>query len=314
MAISDIKEIRLLPSLAVARFGSSPEPMDNYDVVLPPHDPAHGQDGTGFRSLVPAPTLTVVDGRISQESTPDRVAFRDAEGRVRPVAPFLEIWARFEDDGDLEPLTRQHLSGLNLNPRDVRWRVEVVNQKAFRRTGDPNDRVIATVDDIRDHTRRPLEGSAGNFKAGKSIPFGYVQYIEPTLEFPEIRLRFTPAAGRVFGPRAGDPNLADDVYDSAKGNWDNYRDDLPNVPIGIVPAASMPAAKTASVSVILTMPAMALSRSTCGSMASSARPTRIWRQGRRISHLTAITCAPPAMSSSRSCTGMKFPEMCHALK
>ena len=81
MAISDIKEIRLLPSLAIARFGSSPEPMDNYDVVLPPHDPANGQDGTGFRSLVPAPTLTVVDGRISQEFTPDRVAFRDAEGR-----------------------------------------------------------------------------------------------------------------------------------------------------------------------------------------------------------------------------------------
>jgi hypothetical protein len=72
MAISDIKEIRLLPSLAIARFGSSPEPMDNYDVVLPPHDPATGQDGTGFRNLVPAPTLTVVDGRITQESTPDR--------------------------------------------------------------------------------------------------------------------------------------------------------------------------------------------------------------------------------------------------
>ena len=215
MAISDIKEIRLLPSLAIARFGSSPEPMDNYDVVLPPHDPGNGQDGTGFRSLVPAPTLIVVDGRITQESTPDRVRFRDAQGRVKPVAPFLEIWARFEDGGNLEPLTLQHLADLNLKPSDISWRVEVVNQKAFRRTGDANDRVTATVDDIRDHKRKSLEGSAGNFKAGKSIPFGHVQYIEPTAEFPEIRLRFTPAAGRVFGPRAGDPNLADDVYDAA---------------------------------------------------------------------------------------------------
>ena len=40
----------------------------------------------------------------------------------------------------------------------------------------------------------------------------------------------------MFGPRAGDPNLADDVYDAAAGNWDNYRDDLPNVPIGTNPS------------------------------------------------------------------------------
>lgn len=235
MAVNDIKEIRILPSLAIARFGSSPEPMDNYDIVLPQRDVANGRDGTGFRTLAPAPTLNVVDGRISQESTPTHVAFRDAQGRVKPVAPFLEVWARFEDDGDLEPLTMQHLADLNLDSRAVSWRIEVVNQKACRRTGDANDRVTATIDDIRDHVRRPLEGTAGNFKAGKSIPFGSVQYIEPTQEFPEIRLRFTPAAGRVFGPNAGDPNLADDVYDSARGNWDNYRDDLPNVPLGTNP-------------------------------------------------------------------------------
>lgn len=235
MAIADIKEIRLLPSLAIARFGSSPEPMDNYDVVLPPHDPGNGQSGTGFRSLVPAPTLIVVDERITQESTPDRVRFRDAQGRVKPTAPFLEIWARFEDNGNLEPLTLQHLTDLNLTPSDISWRVEVVNQKAFRRTGDANDRVTATVGDIRDHARKPLAGGAGNFKPGKSIPFGHVQYIEPTADFPEIRLRFTPASGRVFGPRADDPNLADDVYDANTGNWDNYRDDLPNIPVGTSP-------------------------------------------------------------------------------
>jgi len=235
MAIADIKEIRLLPSLAIARFGSSPEPMDNYDVVLPPHDPGNGQNGTGFRSLVPAPTLIVVEGRITQESTPDRVRFRDAQGRVKPIAPFLEIWARFEDNGNLEPLTLQHLADLNLTPSDIGWRVEVVNQKAFRRTGDANDRVTATVGDIRDHERKSLAGSAGNFKPGKSIPFGHVQYIQPTADFPEIRLRFTPASGRVFGPRTDDPNLADDVYDANTGNWDNYRDDLPNIPIGTSP-------------------------------------------------------------------------------
>lgn len=235
MAIIDIKEIRLLPSLAIARFGSSPEPMDNYDVVVPPHDPANGQHGTGFRNLVPAPTLTVVDRRITQEITPDRVRFRDSQGRVKPVAPFLEVWARFADDGNLEPLTVQHLTDLNLKPSDISWNVEVVNQKAFRRTGDINDRIAVTVDEIRDHARKPLDGRAGNFKPGKSIPFGHVQYIEPTTAFPEIRLRFTPAAGRVFGSRAGDPNLTDDVYDAAAGNWDGYRDGLSNTPLGTNP-------------------------------------------------------------------------------
>ena len=250
MAISDIKEIRLLPSLAIARFGSSPEPMDNYDVALPPHDPANGQDGTGFRSLAPAPTLTVVDGRISQESTPDRVAFRDAEGRVKPVAPFLEVWARFEDGGNLEPLTLQHLADLNLGPSDISWRVEVVNQKAFRRTGDANDRVTATVDDIRDHTRRPLKGNAGNFKAGKSIPFGHVQYIEPTLDFPEIRLRFTPAAAACSGPAPVIPTLPTMSTTQPQEIGTTIVTICQTCRLAPIPAAFMPAAKIASVSAI----------------------------------------------------------------
>ena len=85
--ITDIKEIRILPSLAVGRFGSSPDPMDNYEVQL------DANDLTGFQKLVPAETLTVdrATGEITESVTPAApVKFRDENGRIRPVAPFFE--------------------------------------------------------------------------------------------------------------------------------------------------------------------------------------------------------------------------------
>jgi hypothetical protein len=53
MAISEIKELRILPPLAIARFGSSPEPLENY--TLEPNS----SDRFGYRKIQPAPTLVV---------------------------------------------------------------------------------------------------------------------------------------------------------------------------------------------------------------------------------------------------------------
>ena len=211
----DIVELRLLPPMAIARFGSSEEPMDNYEVVTPP--------GTAARTLAPADTLFIdpLSGAVSRAATPATVRFRDAAGRIRPVSPFIEIWARFTPDGELKPLTLEHLESLELTAADVHWRVEVGNLKAARRTRVAEDRILATVD-VTAHARTALAGICPNFKPGKSIPFGHVQYIQPTADFPEIRLRFTPSAGKVYGPVFGDPNLADDVYDSGRGSWDNF--------------------------------------------------------------------------------------------
>ncbi len=211
----DIVELRLLPPTAIARFGSSPDAMDNYNIVTPP--------GTGPRTLAPAETL-IIDpqtGTVSAATTPATVRFRDAAGKIRPVAPFLEAWVRFAKDLPLEPLTLDHLESLGLTAADVHWRVEVGNLKAARRTGVADDGITASLD-LAGHTRTALAGACPNFKPGKSIPFGHVQYIRPTSAFPEIRLRFTPAAGKVYGPVSGDPNVADDVYDSARGTWDNF--------------------------------------------------------------------------------------------
>jgi hypothetical protein len=95
-----IHEIRILPPLAVGRLGSAPQPLANYDVLVDPDDPL------GFRRIVPAPTLLVdcATGEITSIETPTEIRFKDDNGAIHPVAPFLEVWARTSAD-DLEPLT-----------------------------------------------------------------------------------------------------------------------------------------------------------------------------------------------------------------
>jgi hypothetical protein len=230
---TDIKELRILPPLAIARLGSSPTPMVNYDAVVDDQNP------TGYRTIVPAETLIVdrATGEITDSRTPDRVSFRDNNGLIHPVAPFLEVWARFEDDGPLQPLTTAQLADLTLTPANLRWRVQVANHKVFRRTRQAGDKIEADTGPFTDHAVKPLSGHCPNFKAGKTIPLGSVQYIKPTGASSEIRLRFTPAAGKVYGPNGGDPNVVDDVYDASRGTWTTFSepDNDPGVtiPVGI---------------------------------------------------------------------------------
>jgi len=244
-----LKEIRLLPPLAISRLGSSPEPVNNYNLVIPDDEPL------GYRQIVPAPTLVVDEatGRIvARECRP--VTFKDEQGRIRPVAPFLELWGRATDsDDDWEHLTASALEGA-----DVKWRVRVGNIKVFRRTGDPHDRVEADSGWFSDHTRRELRGTAANFFTGKHIPLGHIQVIKPSKEFPEIRARFTPAHGYVYGsspfvqnalgyvpdPAFGsylehDLNIHEVVYDPSKGTWLGYNEvfppNQPNPPEATIP-------------------------------------------------------------------------------
>jgi hypothetical protein len=57
-----------------------------------------------------------------------------------------------------------------------------------------------------------------------------VQYVRPIDSHPEIRIRFTPAHGKVYGSYTGseDPNVVKPIYDPAKGKWRGYRE--PDVP------------------------------------------------------------------------------------
>jgi hypothetical protein len=239
MKRAKITEIRLLPPMAMARLGGPCDPCNNYDLVIADDEPL------GFRKIVPAPTLVVDEstGKIVR-STTEPVTFKDDHGRIRPVAPFLELWGRTGSDGEWVHLTEDMLGDAGL-----RWRVRVANIKAFRRTQDPHDRIEADSGWFSDHKRHELRGMAVNFLPNKYIPFGHIQFIKPTADFPEIRARFTPAHGYVYGsstfvtdaqgnypydpayPNAGffqlDVNLRDVVYDKSKGKWLGYSETYP---------------------------------------------------------------------------------------
>lgn len=227
-----IHELRILPSLAIARFGSAPTPMDNYDAVVDAAEPL------GYRTLRPAETLEIdVDsGEIVRALVPDALSFTE-NGAVRPVAPFLEVWALIGDEGltgggRLEPLTTALLEEEGTSAGDLRWQVQLANLKVMRRTGNAADAVRADSGEFSDHVRRALDGTCDNFVRGRTIGFGHVQYIRPTASHPQIRLRFTPAAGRIYGPTRSpfpnapvpDPNVSEAVYDAQRGGWDGYRD------------------------------------------------------------------------------------------
>ncbi len=138
MAISEIKEIRIFPPLAIARLGSSEEPMHNYEVSQ--------ADDSGFRQLTPSETFIINpdNGAIAGVVTPQEIRFRDEGGKIKPVSPFFELWARFEDDGDFLPLTTAELNELNIDIDDIKWSIIVANRKMVRRTGDINDAINAS--------------------------------------------------------------------------------------------------------------------------------------------------------------------------
>jgi hypothetical protein len=228
-----IHELRILPPLAIARFGSAPTPMDNYDAVVEPGAPL------GYRRLIPAETLEVDEqsGEIARAFVPEVLSFTE-NGAVRPVAPFLEVWAlvgdeQLDDGGRLERLTTTLLEEEGASAGDVRWQVQVANLKVMRRTGAAADAVRADTGEFSDNARHPLAGGCPNFVAGRTIGFGDVRYIRPTAAHPEIRLRFTPGAGRIYGPTRApfpnapspDPNVSEAVYDAQRGGWDGYRDE-----------------------------------------------------------------------------------------
>ncbi|WP_433933595.1 hypothetical protein AB3662_04445 [Sorangium cellulosum] len=245
-----INRIWILPSLAIGRLGSAREPLDNYDIETDPKAPL------GFRRIKRAETFIVdtVTGEITGTLPPDDMPPKFKTGkRIRPVAPFLEVFASIAADSAdprLVPLDMRLLDKARLRPR---WHVEAGNLKVFRRTNEEKDKILAHLRDIEDHDPHPLRGVSENFvkdRRGtrKHIPFGTIQFIRPNAGYPEIRLRFTPANGWVYGstPLPSDIKVPEStggaagsgicipperiVYDSQKGTWNGkYKDDNPTL-------------------------------------------------------------------------------------
>lgn len=209
-----IKAIRILPPLAIARLGSGTEPLVNYEIE---EDPKHPLD---FHQIKGATTFKVdtTTGEIIDAYIPEVISFKEVRmvgsestEHIKPVAPFLEVWALVDKD-QLVPLTTELLKENGLTPADVKWQVNVANRKVARRTGNKEDEVSVKTTLFSSHEVRRLEGHCKNFiSESASIYFGQVQYIKPTEDFPEIRLRFTPAQGNIFGPKLTDKEM-NEIY------------------------------------------------------------------------------------------------------
>src|SRR5579863_3584998 len=104
-----IRELRILPPFAIGRLGSATKPQDNYTIDDDPKQPL------GYRKIVPAQTLNVNEstGEIESRTPPDTIVFK-IDGKIRPVAPFLEVFAVLEkpekDKEDSEKLVQLDLA------------------------------------------------------------------------------------------------------------------------------------------------------------------------------------------------------------
>ncbi|OLZ56764.1 hypothetical protein AVW11_29685 [Streptomyces amritsarensis] len=204
-----IERLWIQPPLAFARLGPSPVPCDNHRYGPSDLTPR----GTGRTTVLPDATLDLAEDGTLTERMPERVQFKDEAG-WRPVCPYFELHGAWTVGGvaGTGPVTEQVLADCGLSLADVRWEVRVANLKAHHITQQAGDRIEARVDLAGDdHRRRVLEGRSPQaaqqplVPAGEVLPLGSVQVPAPNPDLPELRLRFTPAAGVVYGPRGHDP-------------------------------------------------------------------------------------------------------------
>lgn len=242
-----ILELRILPPLAISRLGAASEPLEAFELQTDPQKPLD------YRQIVPCPSFKVdkKTGEIAGVYTPEKIRFKDENKKIRPVAPFLEVFVRTSDAPEtLQPLTIDLLKKEKLSLKNLHWEIDLGNIKIFRRTGNPNDKILAHLT-VTDHAHHPMLGQCANFLPKKTLPLGHVQFIKPTADFPEIRLRYTPAGGLVYGTRRqrnfvnannkvelqDDPIIDSDdliLYDEKKGDWLGYSE-------GVAPTLTNPA-------------------------------------------------------------------------
>lgn len=216
-----IRDVFFDPPMVVARLGSSSSPQVAYEWVQTGDPRSEGET-----SVRPTWSLNVLaDGTVSP-FMPDRVAFRDGTS-IRPVCPFLELWAVVGDSDDAStwsevPLTPALLTENGLSLAALNFVVDASNRKAERRTGLASLR-FGTTPPLRiradDHTpkallgRSPANAPTPMIPPGRSIPLGSFQALrsrpQPAagaapwvgeVNVEVVRCRFTPGQGLMYGP------------------------------------------------------------------------------------------------------------------
>jgi hypothetical protein len=227
--------LRILPPIAIGRLGSSKLPLDAFDLEVLKQKPLD------FRHIIPKESLKVdpKTGDIKNYH-PEKIIFKDAtsindkHGTVRAVAPFLEVFAITDQNPEiLVPLTTHLLADAGLALADISWHVELGNIKLYRRTQDLTDKIQAEIKNITTHEKLAINGACLNFRDGKQLPLGHVQFINPSEKFPEIRFRFTPAEGKVYGTSSqrienvGDAPSRDPLYEKLGEDFLLYKESGP---------------------------------------------------------------------------------------
>jgi hypothetical protein len=215
-----IRSIFINPPIAIARLGGSSVPQDAYLWVKSLDPRADGET-----ALFPTWSLTVRADGSALPSVPTELILRDG-ALVRPVCPFLEVWALLGEDGSNPdswrevPLTTSLLAEQGASEANLTFRIDAHNLKAARRTIDDalsfgtspaieiagdKHQPVALLATSPPNARRPM------IPRGRNIPLGSVQIIQSRpnpadapwgkeVDLDVIRLRFTPAQGRFYGP------------------------------------------------------------------------------------------------------------------
>ncbi len=217
MAADTIRRLFFTPSVAVARLGGSSTPMAAF--TWGPGDP----QTIAETRIRPDWTLRVTANAGVAPTLPTEVVVRDG-ALLRPVAPFLELWARTGDGppaGQTSvPVTTALLAANGVTEDDVAFTVTAMNLKAAHRTLNRALRfgtfpgVTVTATDHDPHVLRgesPPDVATPMIPRGRHIPLGTVQVLRPqsqpatpvfppTIRLDVLRLRFTPATGLSYGP------------------------------------------------------------------------------------------------------------------
>lgn len=215
-----IRSIFINPPIVIARLGGSSVPQDAYLWVESPDPRADGET-----ALLPTWSLTVRADGSAVPSVPTELVLRDG-ALIRPVCPFLEVWAVLGEDGGSPdswrevPLTTSLLAEQGADVANLTFRIDAHNLKAARRTTDSGlgfgthpaveiqgdqHRPVALLATSPPNARPPM------IPRGRNIPLGSVQIIRSVpnpadapwgqeVDLDVIRLRFTPARGRFYGP------------------------------------------------------------------------------------------------------------------
>ncbi len=206
-----IRKIWLQQPIAFARAGGSSNPVPAFRWTFPDLRPR----GSARTTIYPDLSFAVDEktGSLKQVDDPF-ILFKDEKG-IRPVCPFYELHGEWDGRAVNESthLSEKILQDNGLSLADLAWEIRHANHKAYIATHSEGDRIEASLQFAgNDHSAHELRGYSPKdvpqplvLPESCGIPMGSLRAIQPTAEFPHIRLRFTAPKGLSYGPR----NLSD---------------------------------------------------------------------------------------------------------